>query len=58
MKIINLLTGIIFDLPSDEANTLVSNSPKLFALIDDNENIIKNETTVDTDSVLSKILDK
>jgi hypothetical protein len=58
MKIINLLTGVIFDLPSDKADALLSDSPKLFALIDDNENIIKNETHADTDSVLSKILDK
>ena len=42
MKIINLNTNVVFDLPDSEAESLIKNSPDLFAYIGKNNNIILN----------------
>lgn len=59
MKIINLLTNIIFDLPQIDAKTLLETSPDVFAKIGKNKKIIKNDNRNCSDNtVLSQILDK
>ena len=59
MKIINLLTNIIFDLPKSDAEQLLSVSPNMFAKLGKNNKIIKQKNNEsDTDTVLGKILEK
>lgn len=59
MKIINLVTNNIFDLPKTEALFLLEDNPTLFAKVSKNMKIIKNnKSSVSENSVLSKILDE
>ncbi len=59
MKIINLNTNVVFDLPDSEAESLIKNSPDLFAYIGKNNNIIlNNHFGPSFNSVLSQILDE
>lgn len=59
MKIINVLTNNIFDLPEADAKQLLTVSPDIFAKISKNNRVIKNKkTVVPDDSVLGKILDE
>lgn len=57
MKIINLLTSVIFDLPDSDAEQLLKVSSDMFAKLGKNNKVIKNKNVVCDDSVLSKILD-
>lgn len=58
MKIINMKTKIIFDLPKEDAEQLLSSSPNIFAKVSKNNKIIKPKIPpVSEESVLSKILD-
>jgi len=59
MKIINMLTGIVFELSDSDAESLLSASPDLFAKVGKNNKIVKSNKKHDTEgSVLSKILDE
>ena len=58
MKIINLKTNNIFDLPKEDAELLLSSSPELFAKISKNNRVIKTKKNIADDSVLSKISDE
>ena len=58
MKIINLKTNIIFDLPKEDAEQLISVSPELFAKLGKNNKVIKpRKSELSDGSVLSKILE-
>ena len=58
MKIINLKTKIVFNLPKSDAEQLLKVSPDIFAELGKNGRIIKNKNIVIDESILSKILDK
>ena len=58
MKIINVLTNNVFDLPKADAEQLLKVSPDIFARISKNNRVIKNKKTAPDDSVLGKILDE
>ena len=59
MKIINLKTGVVFDLPKNDVESLLNTSPDLFAKITKNKKIIKtNKNNYSEDSVLKQILDE
>ena len=59
MKIINLDTNVVFDLPKSDAEQLLKNSPDCFARVSKNKKIIKNKNNILSDgSVLSRILDE
>lgn len=57
MKIINLKTNIIFNLPDSDAKQLLNVAPDTFAKIGKNNKIIKSNIQQNSESVLSKILD-
>ena len=58
MKIINLKTGIVFDLPKQDVETLLKASPDLFAKVTKNKKIIKpKQKVINDNSVLSQILE-
>ena len=58
MKIINLTTNIVFDLPQSDAEQLIKASPNTFAKLGKNNKIIKPKTqNLSDDSILSKILE-
>lgn len=58
MKIINLLTNNIFDLPKDDAENLLLASPDIFAKITKNNKIVKNKNFVNTEtSVIKQIIE-
>lgn len=59
MKIINVITNNIFDLPKENANQLIESSPEVFARVSKNKKVLKkgNGTKTD-DTVLKKILDE
>ena len=57
MKIINLNTNIIFDLPKTDAEQLLKVAPEIFAKVTKNKKIIKNNISQDN-SILGKILDE
>ena len=59
MKIINLNTNNVFDLPKSEAEELLKTSPDIFAKITKNKKIIKpKKVNCDKNDVLNQILDK
>ena len=59
MKIINLKTNNMFDLPQNEAEKLLDESPDDFAKISKNKKIIRNKSNKTVpESVLSQILDE
>lgn len=59
MKIINLLTNVVFDLPKQDAEQLLAVSPELFAKITKNNKVVKKKKNIsDGDTILNKILDK
>lgn len=59
MKIINIKTGVVFDLPKNDVEALLTASPDLFAKISKNKKIIKTQKQVyDEDSILNQILDE
>ncbi len=59
MKIINLNTNVIFDLPKSDAEQLLKVAPEIFAKVSKNKKIIKcKKDILSEDSVLSKILDE
>lgn len=58
MRIINVLTNNVFDLPKDDALHLLSASPDIFAKVSKNNKVIKNKKSCPDESVLSKILDE
>jgi len=59
MKIINVITNNIFDLPKENAKQLIEASPDVFARVSKNKKVLKkgNGTKTD-DTVLKKILDE
>ncbi|MCR5265112.1 MAG: hypothetical protein K6E29_00785 [Cyanobacteria bacterium RUI128] len=58
MKIINLKTGVIFDLPKQDVEALLKASPDIFAKVTKNKKIIKpNKKNVNENSLLSQILE-
>ncbi|GEM_PF-6299880 len=59
MKIINLITKNIFDLPKSEAEELLQKSSDVFAKITKNKKILKlKHSNLNDDSVLKHILDE
>lgn len=58
MRIINVLTNNIFDLPKEDAMHLLSASPDIFAKVSKSNKIIKNKKSCSDESVLSRILDE
>jgi len=58
MRIINLNTNNIFDLPKSEAEDLLETSPDIFAKVTKNKRIIKpKKVCSDDNNVLKKISD-
>lgn len=58
MKIINLKTNIVFNLPDSDALQLLNIAPDTFAKVGKNNKILKNKKLLNSESVLSKILDE
>ena len=59
MKIINLNTQNIFELPEKDAMELLESSPNLFAKVTKNKRIIKNKKVTNSqNTVLNTILDE
>ena len=58
MKIINLITKNIFDLPKKDAENLLSSSPDIFAKVTKNKKVIKNKCDNTESSVLKQILEE
>jgi hypothetical protein len=59
MKIINLVTNIVFDLPKKDAEQLLESSPDTFSKVTKNKKNIKNKSNNTTDnSVLNQILEE
>jgi len=58
MKIINLKTNNIFDLPKSEAEDLLTNLPETFAKVTKNKRIIKPKKVYsDENDILKQITD-
>ena len=58
MKIINLVTKNIFDLPPKEAKKLLDSSPDIFARVSKNNKVLKiSAKSVSDNTVLNKISD-
>ena len=59
MKVMNLLTGIVFDLPKSDVETLLKTSPNTFAKVTKNKKIVKQKKNIQNDnSVLGQILEE
>lgn len=59
MKIINLKTGVVFDLPKQDVEALLKASPDIFAKVTKNKKIIKTkQKNMNENSVLSQILEE
>lgn len=55
----NLLTGIVFDLPKPDVEALLKTSPNTFAKVTKNKKIVKTKQNVQRDSsVLGQILEE
>lgn len=55
----NLLTGIVFDLPKSDVETLLKTSPNTFAKVTKNKKIVKQKKNIQNDnSVLGQILEE
>lgn len=58
MKIINLVTKNIFDLPPKEAKRVLESSPDIFAKVSKNNKVLKQSAkSVSDNTVLNKISD-
>ena len=59
MKVINLITNIVFDLPKEDVEQLVKVSPDTFAKLSKNKKVIKNKKDLSGgNTLLDKILDE
>ena len=59
MKIMNIVTKNVFDLPRKDAEALLESAPEVFAKVTKNKKIIKNKSKVMTEnSVLKQILEE
>lgn len=59
MKIINLVTMNIFDIPPKDAKALLESSPDIFAKVSRNNKVSKKSVkSAGEDTVLNKILDE
>lgn len=57
MKVINLITNIVFDLPKEDVEQLIKVSPDTFAKLSKNKKVIKNKKDLSTgNALLDKIL--
>ena len=59
MKIINVVTNNIFDLPKKDAEHLLASSPDIFEKVSKNKKVVNKDVGKKTEnSVLRKILDE
>ena len=58
MKIVNLVTMNIFDLPDKEAENMIESAPDIFAKVTKNNKVLKKKKQSESkNTVLNKILD-